>query len=321
MSAEREYQGGKITQPGIYRGISLAEYHENPDLFDGPSISKSSLKWLLPSHGGSPKAFWGRWKHNPEHIAQKPTDALNFGKATHALLLGDEDFESAYAVHPAEYPNEKPRKGEGPTKPWNWNADFCKDWRDAQGAKTIISPDQRAMIGRIRDDAARYPLIRHSGILNGAVERTIAWKDPETGIWLKVRPDVIPDGDGVYADLKTAGKFDEDFLEKQAFEACYYLQGAMIRRVCRALGLPFTTFAMIYVLKDEVPDTAHVELSEHELDRGEREIGWALKTIRKCLDAGEWPGAQPFKGGERHLQLKPWVKQKIDDFLEMENAA
>ncbi|KQT52178.1 MULTISPECIES: PD-(D/E)XK nuclease-like domain-containing protein [unclassified Aureimonas] len=321
MITERTWDGTQITEPGIYAGVPIETYHGDVDLFDAPSLSKSAMKWLLPSHGGSPKAFWGRWKHNPDHIAVETTKALSFGKATHALLLGDEDFDAAYAVHPAVYPNEKPKKGEGDTKPWNWNAGFCQDWRDQQGGKTIISPDQRAMIGRIRDDAARYPLIRDARILDGAIERTMAFKDPETGIWIKVRPDVIPSGDGIYADLKTTADFSEDFLEKQAFDACYYLQGAMIRMVCRALDLPFTTFALVYVLKDEVPDTAHVEMSEHELDRGEREIRWALKTIRKCLDAGEWPGARPFAAGERHLQLKPWAKQKIDDFLEMEKAA
>jgi hypothetical protein len=308
MITERIWDGSQITEPGIYAGVSLAEYHDNPALFDGPSISKSSIKHLLPAHGGSPKAFWGRWRHNPDHIEQKSSDALSFGKAAHCLLLGDEVFADSFVIRPEEFPDYKGKA--------------ARDWRDAQLAagKTIVTPADMDRIRMMRDDAARYPLVQQ-GILNGAVERTMAWKDPETGIWLKVRPDVIPVADGVYADLKTAADFSEDFLERQAFDAGYYLQGAMIRMVCRALELPFTTFALLYVLKDDVPDTAHVEISEHELDRGEREIRWALHTIRRCLDAGEWPGARPFQGGERPLQLKPWAKQKIDDFLDMENAA
>jgi hypothetical protein len=316
MTAEQVWTGKPISKPGIYRGIGLSEYHEKADLFDGPSISKSSLKHLLPSHGGSPKAFWGRWRHNPEHIAQKSTDALNFGKAAHCLLLGDEVFDDSFVIRPDEYPDAKT----GEMKPWNGNAGWCKGWLADHAGKTIVTADQMTMIRKMRDDAARYPLVQQ-GLLNGAVERTMACKDSETGIWLKVRPDVIPAADGVYADLKTTADLSEDFLERQAFDACYYLQGAMIRMVCRELKLPFTTFALLYVLKDEIPDTAHVELSEHELDRGEREIRWALTTIRKCLDAGEWPGARPFKGGEQHLQLKNWHKTKIDDFLEMEQAA
>ncbi|MEF2073534.1 PD-(D/E)XK nuclease-like domain-containing protein [Consotaella aegiceratis] len=320
MIAERAWDGETITEPGVYRGIPLATYHDKPDLFDRPSVSKSALKWLLPSHGGSPKAFWGRWSFNRMRIEPEPSKALDFGKATHALLLGDEDFSTAYAVHPSEYPNEKPRKGEGPTKAWNWNAGFCQEWRERQGKRTIISPDQFNRIRAIRDDAARYPLVQQ-GILNGRVERTMVYRDPETNVIVKVRPDVIPHADGIYSDLKTASKFSEDFLERQAFDCLYYLQGAMVRMACRELGLPFETFVLLYVLNDDVPDTAHVELSEHELDRGEREIRWALKTIRQCLDAGEWPGARPFRAGEQHLQLKPFHKTKIDEFLELEEVA
>src|SRR5690606_1595943 len=62
LSGERVYRGGKITEPGVYAGVSLDLYHNDRDLFDGPSVSKSGLKNLIPAHGGSPKAFWGRWK-------------------------------------------------------------------------------------------------------------------------------------------------------------------------------------------------------------------------------------------------------------------
>ncbi|WP_210251304.1 PD-(D/E)XK nuclease-like domain-containing protein [Aureimonas psammosilenae] len=301
------WNGTPITENGTYVGIPLAEYHGNVDLFDAPSISKSALKWLLPSHGGSPKAFWGRWAHNPAHIEGKRSDALDFGKAVHCLLLGDEVFSETFIIRPEEFTDYKKKA--------------AQEWREEmqKAGMTIVTPEQLLQINRIAEDAGRYPLVQQ-GLLNGAVERTMAWKDPETGLWLRCRPDVLA-ADGIFADLKTAAKFDEDFLEKQAFDAAYYLQGAMTRMVCRALDIPFETFVLLYVLTDEVPDTAHVEVSEHELDRGEGEIRWALRTIRQCLDSGEWPGARPFAGGERHLQLKPWTKERIDNFLEMENAA
>jgi hypothetical protein len=148
----------------------------------------------------------------------------------------------------------------------------------------------------------------------------MCWKDEETGIWLKARPDAAS-AEGIYADLKTASKFDEDFLERQMFDAGYYLQGALTRMVASKLGLPFDTFVLVYVLNDSVPDTTHVELSPFDLDRGERAVRWCLKTIRRGLDSGSWDGARPFNGGERHLQMKPWAKDKLEAFLQMEEAA
>lgn len=319
MTEERTYTGGTITEPGIYKGISLDQYHDDRDLFDGPSISKSALKWILPPHGGSPKAFWGRWKWNPDHVEPKTTPALDFGRAAHCLLLGDEVFAEKFVVRPDTYPNQKWKPGLPRELKWNNNATYCIEWNSEQESakKTIVTSDQIDRIRRISADAAQYPLVQQ-GILNGKIERTLCWKDPKTGIWIKARPDAMPTASGIFGDLKTASSFDEDFLERQVFDALYYVQGAMLRMICRELGIPFDTFALLYVLNDDVPDTAHAEIADFELDRGERAIRWSLNAIKAGLDSGEWPGAQPFNNGERQLQLKPWVKDRLDRFLDQQ---
>lgn len=319
---EKTFDGKTITEPGVYRGISLEAYHNDRDLFDGPSISKSALKWLLPPHGGSPKAFWGRWKWNPDHVEPKTTPALDFGRGTHCLLLGDEVFAERFIVRPDHRPDDMDKPVED-RRQWNANANDCKAWLKEHEALTILSSDQITRIRRIAEDASRYPLVQQ-GILNGDIERTYCWKDEATGIWLKCRPDAAPRSSGIYCDLKTTSSFDEDFLERQIFDAAYYLQAAMTRMVCRSLGLPFETFALLYVLNDDVPDTAHAEIADFELDRGEKAIRWCLDTISACLKAGTWPGAEPFNGGERQLQIKAWSKGRLDAFLdqyEQEKAA
>lgn len=309
--------GMQITEPGIYQGLPLSEYHGNRDLFDAPSISKSSLKWLLPFHGGSPKAFWNRWKWNPNRIEPKSSDELVFGKAAHCLLLGDEVFADQFVVEPEKYPSSKTKK----MIKWNNNAKFCKDWHkeQAEAGLTVIKADQLKMIRRMADDAAQYDLVKQ-GILNGEIERTLCWKDTETGIWVTARPDACP-MPGVYSDLKTTSFFDEEFLSKQLFDAGYYLQGGMTKLVCQGLRLPFEEFYLVYVLKDDVPDTCHVPISGTAIERGERAIRWSLKTIRKCLDADHWPGARPFNEGNRPLFMKPWAADQVDQFLDAEDRA
>lgn len=298
----------QIVKNGVYSGIILEDYHNKLDLFDGPSVSKSSLKHMLPPHGGSPKKFWGLWKHNPNHVTPKSTPALNFGRAAHCLMLGDEVFSERFIL--------QPEKLDGAN--WHGNRTACKLWKaekEDQGL-TIVTADQLQTIYRMSEDAKEYPLIKTEGLLNGKVEQTIVARDPKTGIWLKVRPDNEPANlDGVYADLKTTSSLDEDFLQRQLFDNGYYLQGAMTRMVCRLNKKPFESFVFIYSLNDDVADTAHVELSEHELDRGEEAIHWCLEKIAIGLKTGVWPGVQPFKDGTLPIQSKPWAAQKMDTFL------
>lgn len=309
-------EGMTITEPGVYTGIPLEVYHNEPKLFDGPSVSKSSLKNIFPFHGGSPKRFWGLWKFNPDHVVPKTTPALDFGRAAHCLLLGDEVFSEKFVIRLEKAPDGRA---------WNGNNKSCIEWLadQAKAGLTVLTADQIETIRCMAKDAAQYPLIRQ-GLLNGDVERTLVWKDKATGIWIKARPDNWT-GDGIFADLKTASKMDEDFLARQWNDAGYYLQGAMLRMVCRNLGIPFDSFVLVYVLNDDVPDTAHVEAEPFDLDRGERAIRWALDTIKACLDAGDWPGALPFKEGTRTIRMKPWAAEQIDNFLteaeQMEQAA
>jgi len=313
MMQEREFNGEALTD-GIWRDVPIDVY--NSDCCDGPSVSKSALKSLIPVHGGSPKRFYGHWACNPYRIPPKPpSEAMIFGKAAHCLVLGDEVFSEQFTVHPKwrvedmGLPEKKRRK-------WNANSNDCKAFLDeaAENNLMVLKPGQLERIQRMVEDLAGYPLVRQ-GILNGRVERTLVAKDPSTGIYLKFRPDVIPTDDGMFADLKTASSFDEDFLQKQIGDMGYYLQGAMGRMVCRLLDIPFEEFWLVYTLNDDVPDTAHARLSEFELDRGEKVIRWCLDTMAGCLKSGDWYGARPFSGGERDIHMKPWTATALDDFI------
>ena len=130
MTQAIQWNGKTITEPGIYTGISLEDYHNKLDLLDAPSVSKSALKHIFPSLGGSPKEFWHLWKHNPKHVTLEPSDALEFGKATHALMLGDEVFHAAFSVRPEQWKDYKTKA--------------AKEWKKAVRAegKTRVTLEQ-----------------------------------------------------------------------------------------------------------------------------------------------------------------------------------
>ncbi|KZM46959.1 PD-(D/E)XK nuclease-like domain-containing protein [Labrenzia sp. OB1] len=313
-----EWDGSTITEPGVYTGIDLADYHGKLDLLDAPSVSKSSLKHLFPALGGSPKQFWHLWKHNPNHITLKPTKALNMGRAVHSLMLNDEVFADNFSVQPETYEDIKT----GAEKPWSNNAKVCKAWTEAQEAagKAVVTLEQIEKIKRMAEDAARDPMVQQ-GILNGSVERSMFFKDAKTGLWFKSRPDNVAI-DGFYADLKTTSSMDERFIRRQIKDNGYFVQGGGVRRAARELGLPFDSFWNVYVSTGDTPDTQSVELAPEDLELGEAVIRKGLDTIARCMASGFWPGARPFEA--RPVRIGDWDREAIEQDLQtpqLEQAA
>jgi hypothetical protein len=309
---EIEWNGETITQPGIYKGIPIETYHNDVNLLDGPSVSKSALKYIMPAMGGSPKEFYARWACNPNRIPSKKSDAMVFGKAVHSLLLGDECFSENFAIRPETYPDDESKK-------WSSNANSCKAWLSAMAdaGREVITKEQFERIKLMHSDAAQYPPVQN-GCLNGRVERSMFWKCEDTGIWMKSRPDVIPDDCANPVDLKSVSDLSERFLTKQVFDSGYFLQAGMTSHIAGKLGMPFESFSFLYVLNDEVPDTILIDLSDDDIRMGEEAVTWSLHKIRKCIDNNDWQGRQPFGDGSQKLNVSEYNRNSIRHMIELE---
>jgi len=85
-----------IEKPGAYPDIEAEDYHGNPNLLPGPSLSSSGAKTILAK---SPAHFWHDSAMNPD---REEGDAAHFavGKAAHDLLLLGGDWQRNYHVLP-----------------------------------------------------------------------------------------------------------------------------------------------------------------------------------------------------------------------------
>jgi hypothetical protein len=299
---EIAYQGGTITQPGIYRGVPMDAYHGNPDLFDGFSMSSSGLRAVLRR----PAEYWAGSPFNPEREPQESTKALDFGRAAHAILLGDEDFARHYVIRPDAYPDYKTAA--------------AREWSDAQVAAglTVVTPDDLARIERIARSLRAHPLIA-DGLLSGRAERTLCTKID--GLWLKARPDVIPNADGVYVDLKTAADVSDEGIERAIYSSGYHVQAALIRKVTQAIGGVFQTFVFVFVEKASPFDVRVMELKAETLDIGTRQLEVAIKTVRRCLAENRWPGFDGFDAVSGYCELPGYAASRITQNLEAEERA
>lgn len=292
-----------ITEPGIYSGVPIDVYH-GAGLCDGPSVSSSGLRKLS---NASPAHYWCQSPYNPDRVEQKETEALTFGRAAHHLLLGEDDFNTHYVVRPEKWDS--------------WRTDASKAWKADQEAagRTVLLTTQLETIRGIARSLSAHPLV-DAGILNGAIEQTIVWRCKDTGIWLKARPDAIPNDAGDFADLKTTTDVGTANLMKTIAEYGLHQQAAMVSAAWHSVtGNDVESFSFVFVEKTPPYCVRIVTLRDDDLARGERQNFVALKTFAKCMETGEWPG--PGSADAEYLSLPEWAQKRIDNQLEAAEAA
>ncbi|WP_051048810.1 PD-(D/E)XK nuclease-like domain-containing protein [Rhodopseudomonas sp. B29] len=301
MKVQR-WDGKPISTPGIYSGVPMEVYH-GANLCDAPSISSSGLRKIASQ---SPAHYWCESPYNPDRIDPDESEPLVFGRAAHHLLLGEDDFNTLYVVRPDKWDS--------------WRTDAAKAWKaeqEAQG-RTVLLKSQLETIRGLAKSLATHPLIE-AGILNGAIEQTIVWRCKDTGIWLKARPDAIPNDAGDFADLKTTTSVQTADLARTIAENGYHQQAALIAAGWHAItGRDVASFSFVFVEKKPPYCTRIVTLRDEDLARGERQNFVAAKTFAKCLATGEWHG--PGGADAEYLALPSWAQNRIDHELELAEA-
>jgi hypothetical protein len=312
-AGDRVYAGGQIQEPGVYAGIDIERYHRDVTLFDGFSISSSGLRAILRR----PLEYWWTSPYNPNAEELESRPALDFGKAAHMLLLGEKGFAETYVLRPNSYPDAKT----GEFKPWNGNSAVCKEWlaKNVTAGKTLITDTD---IGHIRHMAAALSAKEavRLGILNGRIERSIFTK--RAGVWLKSRPDVIPNSSGDFVDLKTAASVDDESLSKAIYAHGYHVQAGFTRMVVREVLGPdaFTSFTFAFVEKAPPYDVRIMQLKDTDIDLGERQAMQGLKILADCIKRNEWPG---FDGPDQHIsyvEMPAWGRTRIETDLSAKAA-
>jgi hypothetical protein len=305
---ERVYTGGKITANGVYRSVPIEAYHADTNLFDGFSISSSGLRQVIDR----PSLYWGFSPYNPQAYEKPEKSALEFGKAAHMLLLGESDFATRYILRPATYPDEK-----GGEKPWSANSNWCKAWlkKQADAGRAVITETEIGHIKHIAAALAKKEPIR-LGIMNGRIERSLFMKNGN--IWLKARPDVVPNDSGDYVDLKTAASVDDESLSKAIYNNGYFVQAGLLRMIVRAVLGPdaFTSFTFVFVEKAPPYDVRVMQLKDEDIDLGEMQARRAIATVEECLKRSAWPGYDGFEREFSWVEMPLWAKTRLKNQLE-----
>lgn len=187
---------------------------DDPGYFRLKSIDQSQLKQFLKN-----PADWAYHRLNDDH---KPTDAMKFGTAFHAYLLGTSDVVSL-------------PEGE------SFRSKDNQKWRTDQleAGNIIVSYNDMQLLKRMKEGIEQTSLMPEYPdymeiIEQGTKEQCIEWKDRQTGLMLKAKPDLIPAGTDYLVDLKTAQKADAESFAKEVINYGYHIQTVFYRAAVAA---------------------------------------------------------------------------------------
>jgi hypothetical protein len=300
-------EGQKIAESGVW-ALSMAQYHS--DICDGPSVSNSGLKTIWDE---SPAHYWCRSYLNPARIEEtEERPHFSLGRAAHHLLfLGRKGFDEEFVTRPEQWSD--------------WRSKDAKLWREAALAdgKTVITDSELELIAGMARSLAAHPLVK-AGVLDGYVERSLVWKD-QTGVWLKSRPDCIPNDSGDGADLKTTTSVRTDDLRRSIAAFNYPMQGALTAMAFEnVLKRQLQTFSLVFVETKPPHCVRVVTIKPDDIERGLKQVRAAVNTFAECWASGRWPGPGGEQQDAEFLDVPEWARKSIDDRItlyELENAA
>ena len=300
---------GPIVEPGIYSNMPLDHYH-SAGVCNAPAISSSGLRTIF-NH--SPAHYWCESPYNKNRVDEPTPRHFVLGRAMHHLAMGQAAFNKEFAVTP-----EFTKDVDGRAVPWSLRTKHAKAWVEAceQSGREWIKRDEIEQINGMSAALAANGFVVGAELLKGFVERSGFYRDEETGVWLKIRPDVIPSHrGGEMVDLKTCVSVQWVDLLRAVENNGYDQQFALMREVLRKLHMPFTAAALVFVEKNPPYCVRVVELSDEDLDVGEAKNRVALRRFALCWNAKKWPGP----GGDRRdaetLKLTDAARARADTRL------
>lgn len=314
------WDGRPIRNPGIYYDIPLDDYHSGNICIE-PSVSSSGLRKLYnPSQyvKASPAHYWMTSPYNENRVEDEETAAMLLGRAAHHLLFGEKRFYDLFVVKPdyinGEVCNRKTRQG----KAWHK--------RQEEYGLSVISKSQLTAINGIARELMKESLVvdpqrKREGILNGLIEHSMFCKH-RSGLWLKIRPDAIPNDSMDYVDLKLTSSIMWSDIRRTIRDYGYFMQAGLTAMVVRAvLGQPINSYTLVFAETTEPHCIEIVTLKPHEIDRGITACEIALSRFLKCWKENRWPGPRGDRADAQYIEMNEYDQKQIDETLALDRKS
>lgn len=280
-----DYHPDMIPRPGdIIAGMPNSVYHAS----DGISKSGLDLVARSPAH----------YRYGPPRAASR---AMEIGSAMHSALLEPEMFARDYVNSGATDRRSTEYK------------QALKSLGDADRVLTQGEHDQIA--GAV---AALWAQDGPRLLLNSATfrEMSVFATDPETGMMVRARPDIVCLFSAVMADLKSTQDARVPAFERAIMNYRYHVQAAYYMDVWEwATGERIEEFDILAV-ESAPPHAAKIyRMDDTAIAEGRRSYREALNIYARCFERDDWPGYE--NDAPELIGLPDWLVAQIENNMEV----
>lgn len=277
----------KVGEPSVIDGMPADVYHNHK------SISSSGLRTIIDE---CPQAYYYNSVHNPNRPPEEKKLHFNIGSAAHDLLLQAGEFHKHNFVLPQDF--------NGRTK------DGRKLKADKEGEGfNVITHEQYAQVAAMVDAIKAHPYAS-GAFVDGVAERSIFWRDEETGVVCRCRPDFLPNDFKNVPDYKSTVSAKPSHIYKSIAQYGYYMQHAWyMEGIERATGKRPQRFFFVFQEKTPPYITTCVVPDEEAIHYGQKLNRKALRIYAQCLEKDEWPG---YADGVMVASLPVWKAMELD---------
>lgn len=254
-------------------------------------ISSSDLKRMMKS-----MAHWKYYHDNPE---DSDTEALQFGRAYHKLMLEPDDFDNEFIVSP----KFDRRTKEGKVA--------YEDFQKKADGKEVINEETYQKLLEMQVALYNTPFVKL--LIKGEHEKSFFWKDETTGIPCKCRPDSFGKIKDQYVaiDLKTTNDAETDKFMKDALKFGYDIQAC---HYCEGLESTYKKpFKFIFIAQEKTaPYLVNVlEADDYFMASGRELRSKLLDEYKKALETDVWEGYMTEGTAVNKLSVPAWLRDSL----------
>jgi exodeoxyribonuclease VIII len=259
----------------------------NDQHHDGSAATSSFLKKILRS---------------PAHalIPTESSPALEFGTMLHTAVLEPDEFEHNYMVAQECTAIKKSDKKKCTNagvmiaaSDGEWKCGVHskgQHWHKGYANVETIDPADRDKCLFMRDSILNNPAARDVMMAEDAIKEVSGEVQLESGIILRIRPDIRVKSMGIIPDLKSTRDVRHDPFVKQCCNLGYHISAAMYRDVAEMIDGHDTYPTFWWIACEKEPPYACVvwECPADAMELGQMRYQEAIETYQKCLAEDSW---------------------------------